>query len=58
MAETKSLPHQSAPREKALHRCPKCQGLMDLAHLPPGMGHVAHRIFECSKCGYRDIMPE
>jgi transposase len=32
--------------------CPKCQTSMDLAPIVPGLGHLADRIFKCSKCGH------
>jgi transposase len=38
--------------------CPKCQAAMELAPPVPGLGHFAHRIFECRKCGHIQIAPE
>jgi hypothetical protein len=31
---------------------------MDLFPYVPGLGQLAHRIFECKKCGYIQIAPE
>jgi transposase len=38
--------------------CPKCQASMDLASYVPGLGHLADRIFKCSKCGHILIKPD
>jgi hypothetical protein len=33
-------------------RCPKCGAVMDHASVMPGLGKLAERIFECSRCGH------
>lgn len=38
--------------------CPQCQIPMELVPVVPGLGHLAHRIFECARCRYVQIAPE
>jgi ribosomal protein S27AE len=45
-------------RETNQRHCPKCKAGMDLAQSVPGLGHLAHRIFECGKCGHVLIAPQ
>jgi hypothetical protein len=37
--------------------CPKCQAAMGLVPAVPGLGHLAHRIFECGKCRHIQVAP-
>jgi hypothetical protein len=52
---------QPKPRDRTSIKgpsCPKCQIPLELFPVVPGLGHLAHRIFECGKCGYIQIAPE
>jgi hypothetical protein len=38
--------------------CAKCQIPMDMAPMVAGLGHLANRIFECSRCGDIKVLSE
>jgi hypothetical protein len=57
VTESQPGPRHSV-RETDRRYCPQCQAPMDLAPNVPGLGHLAGRIFECTKCGYAEIVPE
>jgi ribosomal protein S27AE len=57
MTEIQPAPRHSV-RETDQRHCPQCQAPMDMAPHVPGLGHLAGRIFECSKCGHVQIAPE
>jgi hypothetical protein len=59
MTEIQPEPRQRPPvGETDRRHCPKCRTPMASAPYVPGLGHLAGRIFECSKCRYAEIAPE
>jgi ribosomal protein S27AE len=57
MTEIQPVPRHSV-RETDERHCPQCQARMDMASHVPGLGHLAGRIFECTKCRYAEVAPE
>lgn len=57
MPESQPAHRGRQPEAAARPRCEKCQALMDLAPMIPGLGEFADRIFECSKCGNVQVLP-